>query len=60
MSLPAGEGDKKILRDAAASLGLSLTSQFVKRAIQFGTRIAKATNQQYHGSHRKGNGSHKI
>jgi asparagine synthetase B (glutamine-hydrolysing) len=53
-----GSGDKRILRDAAALLGLSSQChQLVKRAIQFGTRIAKQTNSFYHGSHRKGSGS---
>lgn len=54
LTLPQGVGDKKILRDAAALVGLRDSSQFVKRAIQFGTRIAKATNIQYFGSNRKG------
>lgn len=60
LSLPQGQGDKKILRAAAASLGLRTCSQLVKRAIQFGARIAKLTNRQYHGSHRKGKGQTKI
>jgi hypothetical protein len=48
------------LRGAAKSLGLNTCTEFVKRAIQFGTNIAKHTNKQYHGSHRKGNGSSKM
>jgi len=59
-SLPMGVGDKKILRDAALILGLSNTAELVKRAIQFGTRIAKHTNVQFHGSNRKGKGTTKI
>lgn len=35
-----GIGDKKLLREATKLLGLSKTSTLVKRAIQFGTRIA--------------------
>ncbi|ETO15348.1 hypothetical protein RFI_22013 [Reticulomyxa filosa] len=35
-----GIGDKKILRDSAYKLGLKKTCSLVKRAIQFGTKIA--------------------
>jgi hypothetical protein len=52
-----GEGDKKVLRDAAKAIGLLRTSDLVKRAIQFGTRVAKHTNVKYHGSNRKGKGT---
>eukprot|EP01035_Chromulina_nebulosa_P017039 gene17039-22547_t len=55
-----GCGDKKILRDAAKLIGLSNSTKLVKRAIQFGTRIAKNTNKLYHGSNRKGRGDSKI
>ena len=56
-----GSGDKRILRDAAAMMGLSPNChQLVKRAIQFGSRIAKQTNVFYHGSNRKGKGETKI
>jgi hypothetical protein len=57
---PPGIGDKKILRLAAHKVGLKISNQFVKRAIQFGTRVAKLTNQKYHGSNRKGKGDAKI
>ncbi|UZJ53533.1 hypothetical protein CBS101457_002853 [Exobasidium rhododendri] len=40
-TLPAGQGDKKLLRDVARHLGLQQTSTLVKRAIQFGARSAK-------------------
>ena len=60
MELPPGEGDKKILRDVAKYIGLRNTSAFVKRAIQFGTRIAKQTNVLFHGSNRKGSGTSTI
>lgn len=60
MSEPAGVGDKKILRLVAKQLGLAMTAEFVKRAIQFGTRVAKITNEQCYGSRRKGKGQYKI
>lgn len=60
MELPPGEGDKKILRDLARYIGFGDTSSFVKRAIQFGTRIAKQTNVLFHGSNRKGSGTSAI
>ena len=52
-----GKGDKKLLRlYAAEKLGLKITSGFEKRAIQFGTKIAKKTNILKFGSNRKANG----
>ena len=57
---PPGVGDKKILRTLAFNLGLVKTSAVVKRAIQFGTRVAKHTNVMYHGSNRKGKGDTRI
>ena len=57
---PPGVGDKKILRTLAFNLGLVRTSSVVKRAIQFGTRVAKHTNVMYHGSNRKGKGDTRI
>ena len=52
-----GQGDKKLLRLYASEvLGLSHASSFEKRAIQFGTRIAKQTNVATFGSNRKANG----
>jgi asparagine synthetase B (glutamine-hydrolysing) len=42
-NLPAGDdgvGDKHLIRRAARRLGLTASSRMVKRAIQFGTRIA--------------------
>lgn len=41
VDLPPGQGDKKLLRRVAQSLGLEQTSLLVKRAIQFGARSAK-------------------
>ena len=55
LTLPPGIGEKKILREAAQLLGLE--SRLVKRAVQFGTGIAKATNRLQLGSNRKGKGS---
>lgn len=40
LSLPSGVGDKKCLRELASHFGLGNTSQRVKRAIQFGSRIS--------------------
>jgi ribose 1,5-bisphosphokinase PhnN len=60
MDEPSGVGDKKILRLAAQSLGLAKTCEFVKRAIQFGTRVAKLSNEKFYGSGRKGKGQYKI
>jgi len=54
---PPGIGDKKILRCAAKLLGLRECTEYVKRAIQFGTNIAKQTNVAQHGSNRKGKGT---
>lgn len=39
-SLPAGVGDKRVLRTAARLIGLTNVSRLQKRAIQFGTRAA--------------------
>jgi hypothetical protein len=58
--LPPGVGDKRILRDAAKNIGLGDCTEFVKRAIQFGTRIAQQTNIIFHGSNRKGKGNDKF
>ena len=60
LHLPPSEGDKKIIRDAAKYLGFDECGLFVKRAIQFGSRIAKYTNVEIHGSNRKGKGCDAI
>jgi Asparagine synthase len=59
-SLGQGEGDKLILRDASRLMGLTTCTELVKRAIQFGTKIAKLTNVEYHGSNRRGSGEDQI
>jgi len=48
--LPPGVGDKLILRLVASSLGLSSGAGLVKRAIHFGSRIAKQSNVHTFGS----------
>ena len=52
-----GKGDKRLLRLLAEKhFNLKITSGFEKRAIQFGTKIAKKTNILKFGSNRKANG----
>ncbi|BEI81784.1 hypothetical protein CcaverHIS002_0209440 [Cutaneotrichosporon cavernicola] len=41
LALPAGEGDKALIRLATARCGISKTARRVKRAMQFGTKSAK-------------------
>lgn len=41
-------GDKKILRLAAHKMGLTTTSTFVKRAMQFGSNVAKVSYRKQH------------
>lgn len=52
---PAGQGDKKILRQVARLLGLDGASIIPKRAIQFGSRIARESNRRNFGSNRAAN-----
>lgn len=53
---PGGEQnsapDKWMLRQAASQRGLSACARFKKRAIQFGSRIAKQSNVRHAGSNR--------
>ncbi|CAM6085014.1 unnamed protein product [Calypogeia fissa] len=52
---PAGVGDKRILRQVAQKLGLKGAASLPKRAIQFGSRIAQASNCRDFGSNRAAN-----
>ena len=52
-TLPPGQGDKKILRSVAEKLGLMSASKAIKRAIQFGSRIAHVSDKKTFGSRRK-------
>ena len=44
--LPRGQGDKIILRKAAEKAGLKLAAWLEKRAVQFGSRIAKVERDE--------------
>ena len=46
MLLERGIGEKILLRAVAYKLGLKKTSMHLKRAIQFGSRIAKLENRK--------------
>lgn len=59
MTKPQGIGDKMILRIAAKQLGLHSCCGLVKRAIQFGSRIAKVSDADRFGSSRKSSGTSK-
>ncbi|ESW29826.1 hypothetical protein PHAVU_002G101900 [Phaseolus vulgaris] len=52
---PIGIGDKKILREVAKLLGLYEAAVLPKRAIQFGSRIARESNRKNFGSNRAAN-----
>jgi asparagine synthetase B (glutamine-hydrolysing) len=59
-SLPAGQGDKRILRLVAARLGIEHASGLVKRAIQFGSRISHLSDAKRFGSRRKAKGDASV
>jgi asparagine synthetase B (glutamine-hydrolysing) len=56
MTKPQGVGDKIILRLVAQNIGVTACSGLVKRAIQFGSRIAKCSDVDRFGSSRKASG----
>jgi asparagine synthetase B (glutamine-hydrolysing) len=60
MMRPLGEGDKLILRFIARTLGMHSCSTLLKRAIQFGSRIAKVSDVKRFGSGRQAKGQTKI
>ncbi|KAK6921903.1 Asparagine synthase [Dillenia turbinata] len=55
LNQPSGTGDKKILREVARLLGLYEAAVQPKRAIQFGSRIARESNRKNFGSNRAAN-----
>lgn len=55
LNQPSGTGDKKILREVARMLGLHEAASLPKRAIQFGSRIARESNRKNFGSNRAAN-----
>lgn len=58
--MPRGEGDKQLLRSLASDIGLEATSGFAKKAMQFGTGIAKMSNIKKFGSNRAAKGVSKY
>jgi asparagine synthetase B (glutamine-hydrolysing) len=59
LNLPQGLGDKLILRKVARMIGIHECSALVKRAIQFGSRIAKVSDKNRFGSQRQASGQAK-
>ena len=58
--LTEGNGEKMLLRRVARELGLEKASTFKKKAIQFGTRLAKLSNVKSFGSNRKAKGTYEY
>ena len=59
LNLPQGNGDKLNLRRVARMIGVDECSTLVKRAIQFGSRIAKVSDKNRFGSQRRASGGAK-
>ena len=55
LRMALGVGDKLVLREVLRKLGLPHAAGRVKRAIQFGTRLAKVTNAAHFGGTRQAN-----
>merc|ERR1712137_303730 len=55
-SCPSEPVTKWLLRQVALELGLFRASNFKKRAIQFGSRVAKGSNARHFGANRKARG----
>lgn len=55
LNQPPGEGDKKVLRECLHHLKLHRAAARVKRAIQFGSRIAHSMNKVQFGGTKKAN-----
>ena len=49
-----------LLRRVAREFGLEKASNFKKKAIQFGTRLAKLSNVKSFGSNRKAKGTYEY
>lgn len=60
MTEAPGVGDKLLLREVARIIGVRSCSTLVKRAIQFGSRIAKVSDRSRFGSCRRATGAASI
>ncbi|KAL7496092.1 hypothetical protein ACHAWT_004368 [Skeletonema menzelii] len=60
MTEAPGVGDKQLLREVARMIGVHSCSTLVKRAIQFGSRIAKVSDRSRFGSCRRATGTASI